>query len=332
MAAASWSAAEVVQKIDAAALFPYSGQGEPGTATDMLAKLVAHGCVRGTPDGRFDVLNLGALLFARELGAFEAISRKALRVVFYRGVDRRAASEELPLGDRGYALVLDALFDALRLRLPVDEVVRGAKRERREHFPELALRELIVNALVHQDFAVRGAGPMVEVFSDRVEVINPGRSLVDLRRLIDWPAQSRNESLARLMRLLRLCEERGSGIDRVVGLAEYDFLPAPDFEVLPGQGDGADFMRVRLLGPRPYARMTTGDRLRAVDQHACLLYARGERLTNSSLRARLGLDDSFGSQVSRLIKQAREANLIVPADDGERTYVPAWAVPSGAVS
>jgi predicted HTH transcriptional regulator len=149
---------------------------------------------------------------------------------------------------------------------------------------------------------------------------------VDVDRLIDWPAQSRNEALARAMRLLHFCEERGSGIDRVVAGAEARALPAPGFDVLaadPASG-GADFMRARLFGPRAFAQMGQDDRLRAVYQHACLLYQRGERLTNASLRLRLGLAAGQVAQVSRLIAQARQRNLIRAADDAERSYIPGW--------
>ena len=46
-------------------------------------------------------------------------------------------------------------------------------------FPEPAVRELVANALIHQDFSVTGAGPMIEIFDGRVEITNPGEPLVD---------------------------------------------------------------------------------------------------------------------------------------------------------
>jgi len=332
VAAEGWSADAVLAGLDAGAWFRACGEPLPAQAAEVLAMLADRGLIQPRPDGRWNVLNLGALLLARDLRPFGTLARKALRVVFYRGADAAAPAEELPLGERGYALVLDEAMHTLMLRLPADEVVQGARRERREHFPELALRELLVNALVHQDFAARGTGPLVEVFEGRVDVTNAGRPLVDVERLIDWPAQSRNEALARAMRLLRFCEERGSGIDRVVAGAEARFLPAPGFEVLAGDAaaGGADFMRARLFGPRPFAQMNQEDRMRAVYQHACLLYQRGGRLTNASLRQRLGLEAGQVAQVSRLINLARQRQLIRPADDAERSYIPGWAGRPGA--
>jgi ATP-dependent DNA helicase RecG len=66
-------------------------------------------------------------------------------------------------------------------------------------YPELAVRELVANALIHQDFAVGGAGPMIEIFADRMEISNPGVPLVDVDRFLDTPPRSRNEALAALM-------------------------------------------------------------------------------------------------------------------------------------
>lgn len=45
-------------------------------------------------------------------------------------------------------------------------------------YPELAIRELVGNMLIHQDLTIRGGGPLVEVFDDRVEFSNPGASLI----------------------------------------------------------------------------------------------------------------------------------------------------------
>ena len=101
-------------------------------------------------------------------------------------------------------------------------------------FPELAVRELVANALIHQDLLITGAGPMIEIFDDRIEITNPGEPLISTDRFVDSPPRSRNESLASLMRRFRICEERGSGIDKILFQIEYYQLPAPLFEAPHG--------------------------------------------------------------------------------------------------
>jgi ATP-dependent DNA helicase RecG len=88
---------------------------------------------------------------------------------------------------------------------------------------------------------------MVEIFDDRVEVTNPGEPLVDAQRFVDAPPRSRNEIMASLLRRFRICEERGSGIDKVVSEVELFQLPAPLFEKPPLSRVSSEKQSMRAL-------------------------------------------------------------------------------------
>lgn len=75
---------------------------------------------------------------------------------------------------------------------------------------------------------------MVESFEDRVEITNPGEPLGDIRRLLDEAPRSRNEALAAFMRRVGVCEERGSGVDKVVFETEFFQLQPPRWELSGG--------------------------------------------------------------------------------------------------
>ena len=90
-----------------------------------------------------------------------------------------------------------------------------ALRKEVKMYPELAVREL-KQCNYNQDFYETGMGPMVEIFDDRIEITNPGKPLISTLRLIDHSPKSRNERLASFMRRIGICEERGSGIDKVI--------------------------------------------------------------------------------------------------------------------
>jgi predicted HTH transcriptional regulator len=190
------------------------------------------------------------------------------------------------------------------------------------------LRELIANALVHQDLAIPGSGPMIEIFDDRIEITNPGVPLVQPERFIDNPPQSRNERLARTMRQMGICEERGSGWDKVTFEVEFHQLPPPLVEVSDVH------TRVVLFAPRPLSTMERDDRIRAVYQHACLRYVSRQAMTNSTVRERFGIATRNSAQASRLLKEAVDAGLIMIYDPtaGRRNirYVPFWADPERA--
>ncbi len=127
------------------------------------------------------------------------------------------------------------------------------------------------------------------------------------------------------IRRFRICEERGSGIDKVVFQTELFQLPAPLFEAPEG------FTRTVLFSHRPLVAMDKEDRVRACYLHACLKYVQRDFLTNTSLRERFGIEEKNRSMASRLIRDAAEARAIVPYDATAAPklmkYVPWWAAP-----
>ncbi len=150
-------------------------------------------------------------------------------LIQYRGNGRVETQREY--GDsRGYAVGFEGLIDYIKALLPSNEVIGTAFRKKVPMYPELAIRELVANAIIHQDFFITGTGPMIEIFEDRMEITNPGLPLVDTARFLDSPPRSRNEALASFLRRIHICEERGSGVDKVVIQTELFQLPAPVFE------------------------------------------------------------------------------------------------------
>lgn len=243
-------------------------------------------------------------------------------VIRYGGVDRLATTRE-QIGGKGYAAGFEGLIDYVSAFFPANEAIGVALRTTTPLYPPLAIRELIANALIHQDFAITGAGPIVEVFDDRVEISNPGVPIVDPARLVDTPPRSRNEALAGLMRRMGICEERGSGWDKVAFEVEFHQLPAPEVVTT------ADTTRVTLLSPRPLTSMTPEDKARAVYLHACLNQVSRKDTTNSSVRKRFGIEEKNKATASRLLKDAVDRGLIAPYDKDTSPrlmkYVPFWA-------
>ena len=313
----------MLELLDYPAYFSMTHQPLPESRTGIIEKFQAERFLLSRANGRFDITNLGALLFARELAEFPRLGRKALRVVFYKGINRIETERE-QRGSRGYAVGYAGAIKYLNERLPRNEHVGQALRNEVAMYPELALRELVANALIHQDFSIPGAGPMVEVFSDRIEVGNPGVPLNDLQRLLDLPPRSRNESLAAVMRRLGVCEERGSGIDKVIHEIERYQLPPPDFRVA---GDNTVAV---LFAPKKLTSMSPADRIRACYQHACLMYVSNQRMNNTSLRNRFGVDPANAASMSRYFNEALKAGVIrignpESKSTKDRWYLPAWA-------
>ncbi|MDB9445476.1 ATP-binding protein [Anabaena sp. CS-542/02] len=223
----------------------------------------------------------------------------------------------------GYAVGFHGLVDFVDSAAPQNRFIEKVVREEVKMFPKQALRELIANALVHQDFLATGTSVMIEMFSDRIEISNPGIPPIKVERFID-ENRSRNEQLANLMRLFGICEEKGSGIDKVVSAAEMFQLPAPDFRV------GDTRTTTILFAYQDFGDMSKTDRIRACYQHCCLLYVNNKRMCNQTLRERFDLSETQTATVSQIIGYTKEAGLI-KADQSETNstryarYLPFWA-------
>jgi ATP-dependent DNA helicase RecG len=322
IACADQTAAEVLTLLDFAEYFELSSQAIPKTPDAIINRLRDEGLITRNASGRYDVTNLGAIAFGKPLRKL-GLDRKAVRVVIYRGEDRFEATREQE-GGRGYVTGFKGLMQFINAQLPANELIGQALRRDEPMYPELAVRELVANALIHQDFSLSGTGPMVEIFDGRIEVTNPGRPLIDPQRFLDAPPRSRNEKLASLMRRFGICEERGSGIDKVIRLAEVYQLPAPDFRVTP------EHTVAVLYAPRPLAAMNKDDRIRACYQHAGLRWVAHKELTNASLRERFGISDANSAIASRIIGETLDAGLIKPHDPENKSrkharYLPFWA-------
>ena len=322
IAAERVSGDEVLRKIDYPAYFELLGLPIPENRRAILDALARDNLIRPCDAGGWDMPNLGLMLFAKDLRNLPGLHRKAIRVIQYRGRSRIETLRE-QIEDRGYASGFEGLIQFINGLLPSNEVIEEALRKTVPRFPELAVRELVANALIHQDFFVTGAGPMVEIFEDRIEITNPGEPLVDTERFVDSPPSSRNELLASVMRRIGICEERGSGWDKVVLQSDVYQLPAPLVEVVGGH------TRVVLFAPRPLSSMDRTDRVRAVYLHACLRYVNREYVTNTSIRQRFGIEVRNSAKASRLIAESVEQGAIAPDDPTSAPklmrYVPWWA-------
>ena len=314
---------DVPDLLDVDAYFRLTGTTRPEQIETVIHYFLEEGMLLRQDNGLLSITNLGVLLFAKILDLFPTVRRKAVRVMLYSGRGRIDLMKERVF-NQGYAVSMESLYDYVMELVPAKEDIRGALRTTVTAYPSIAVRELISNALIHQDFTVTGAAPLIEFFDHRVEFTNPGSPLVDVDRIVNDPPRSRNEKLAALMRRLHMCEEAGSGWDKIISACEHFRMPAPKIEIREERS-----MRVSLRQAVAYKDLSPQERLDACYWHSCICYAQGDFATNQSLRDRFGLKSSNASQISRLIKEAIDRNLIKPVDPDTSfrymKYEPSWA-------
>lgn len=170
----------------------------------------------------YSITELGAILFAKHLSDFDGLKRKMVRVIVYKGKSKIETIREQSF-DKGYAIGFEEMVAWINSQLPANEEIGIALRKDARMYPEIAIRELAANMIIHQDFSEQGF-PMIEIYSDRIEFSNPGHPLISVERFID-EYRSRNDSFADIMRRMGICEEKGSGMDKTIFHVELYQLP-----------------------------------------------------------------------------------------------------------
>lgn len=311
---------QVLDVLDYQTLYGLLDRNVPKSTDTIISLLYEMGyCI--DQNGLCAITNLGAILFARSLQKFPSLSGREVIVRKYEGQNNRQLQFE-QRGGLGYAVGFMGLIDFI-MRNTGKEVI-NVGRSIEPIYPNVAIREFVANALIHQDFAIDGSPITIEIFSNRLVITNPGAPLNNIARLIDLPPRSRNEKLAQSMFLLGLCERRGSGVDRAIEAVEKMFLPPVKFQALE------DYTRVSLFPQKPLAEMTKREKIMACYQHACLMFEDNIAINNQSIRERFGLNKNQSSAASRIIADTIDEKLIKPADEESvskkfSTYVPFYA-------
>ncbi|MDH1603788.1 ATP-binding protein [Empedobacter sp. GD03739] len=316
---------EVIDLLDFSKILELLNKPTPANLQEIMKWLEDEKMLVNADGKGYYITNFGAITAAKDLKHFDGLVRKSIRLIKYEGKNKAGASKEFP-GNKGYAIGFEALITFVKGLLDDSEIIKNALRVDTSIYPEIAIRELIANTLIHQDFTIRGSGPMVEIFDDRIVFTNPGKLLPSKKidRLIRTTPESRNEILAAAFRRYNICEERGSGFEKAVINIELFGLPPLKIEELENS------FRVTMYAPKTYAEMTNEERIEAAYQHAVITYFSDGGFNNTSLRERFGMHDKQASQISLLIKEAIEAGKIKPKEDGNVSkkfskYIPYWA-------
>ncbi len=219
-----------------------SGQSLGLSAEEVLHSL---GCVV-RENGRWVPTNAGVMLFAEDPQRF--IGQAEVVCVRFKGTDVVTYIDRRDLRGPLYRLVDDAeqfIYRHMKVGRRIERFVGVEYRE----YPQEAVREAIVNAVVHRDYSRRGQRIRVFMFDDRIEVYSPGLpppgvSLEKMRRL-ESQSVLRNPIIVGVFRDLgsRYIERLGTGIRRMALAMEGHGLPRPLFEEI-----GSEF-RVTLMGP-----------------------------------------------------------------------------------
>lgn len=282
----------------------------------LLDAFVDNGILLRQDYGMFSITNAGALLFAKDLTDFGLLSRRALRIVRYNG-DSKVEIGRQYQDDRGYAVGFESNVHMIMMMLPSKEVLHSGRAVLSEDFSEAVIRELLTNAMVHQDLSVTGMNLAVEVFSNRVEISNPGTMLIAEDRLMDSAPRPRNNRMASLMKRMGFAEGMGSGWDKIVDTSEENRTTVPKVETNPNG------TRIIIKGPTRIEDLLSGDLVWNCYMHACSRYMKGAVMTVQTLGRRFDTDDS--ERISKVIEYTADSELVKEDSLSSKGFVPYWA-------
>lgn len=317
------SRTEVLSLLDYDTFYAMRRKGVPVEVDLVFEESVRCGIIIDNCDTTYDISNFGALLYAKDLDSFPTLSGKAVRIITYIGDSKISAKQEYR-SRGGYIvdfnrMIAEILSNTISRETLNDDGIRRIEYQ----YPEVTLRELLANMLVHQDLYKKTMSPMVEIFTSRIEFTNLGKPLVPIKRIVDYPPQTRNENLAKEFYRTGICERRGSGWDKIADEANRYKFPAPTITTTN------DTTNVTLSPHRVLADMTYAERMWSIYIYTCLLWSNKKYLTNALVRELFDIPESSKSMASLLINQAQKEKLITVFDENvgvrSRKYMPAYA-------
>jgi len=294
----------------------------PSNRSKVLDDLEKEKFIEKNDAGKWNITNIGALMLAKDLKDFAHLNRKTVRIIQYKTNTKIEGIREREFSG-GYAVTYEDMVQYIMTIIPQEEVIEGAIRKNVYQFPEIAIRELLANTIIHQDLQQSGTNPMVEIFSDRIEFSNAGAPLVAIERIVDTVPVSRNENVAGFMHKCGICEERGSGYDKIIEATSKNSLLAPRVENQNNQ-----FTRAVLFAKVPFDMISKEDRIRTCYMQACLAYINFSGISNSDIREVFGLTIKEKAKATRIIQNTMDEGLIkiLNPDTAPRyiRYVPFW--------
>lgn len=319
------SADEIIELLDIEQFYQLQQtRTRPAQVARIMNDLLEEGMiVKARSEDKYGLNRMGALLLAKSIRACSKDLRsKRVRVIKYQGNAKRDASLDEDW-DKGYATGFDDLVDLVFKQMENREVFENGTIRREQAFvPRTALRELIANAIIHQDFDSE-RDLVVEIFDNRVIIVNPGISLLDGEDMI-LKHQARNTKVVDAMRLFGICEKRSSGIDNAIMALEEEGHAPVEYRMSKSVGETEAYLR----GVQHYDDLGRELRELACRQHCAVRYVLGNYMTNESLRNRFRLGDDKTKEISKLIHKMVEEGHIKPFEGNGNSkkyasYVPA---------
>jgi ATP-dependent DNA helicase RecG len=183
--------------------------------------------------GKLVCSNGGLILFGKDEWREKYFPNTKVRCARFQGTNKVDFIDQYDCE----GTILDAMQDVPNFIRRNTRLAAKIEQIQRKDVPEyslIAIREVLTNALVHADYSIIGMNPRIAIFSDRLEIENPGMLPFGytIDEFIAGVSHIRNKVIARVFRELKLMEEWGTGYKRIIDACHTGGYPSPIWEEL----------------------------------------------------------------------------------------------------
>jgi ATP-dependent DNA helicase RecG len=233
-----------------------------------------------------------------------------LRVARFRGLDKTEFLDQRQLRGPAFKLLEEAeIFCQRHFPLPAKIVPSQMRRVETPLIPPDAMREILVNALIHRDYSIAGGAVSLAIFDDRVEVWSAGKypsGITPESLTRAHLSVQRNPIIAEVFHRTGLIEKWGRGTNRVAEMCVAADIAPPDFEEITGAA--VVTFRVPVAGAESRAELGAESKARSLDKRILEVLRPGEQ-SKSGLATKLGLSSVTG-QLNRAVGALLERGLV----------------------
>lgn len=136
---------------------------------------------------------------------------------------------------------IESSIDFIKKNIRLGATIGEVYREDRWEYPLLALREIVINAIVHRDYSVLGSDIKIAIFDDMIEVTNPGYFMIEKEQVNSGCSELRNQNLGNLFKKLKIIEQWGTGFEKV----QKELVQYPEIELTIDDSSSL-FTQIRL--------------------------------------------------------------------------------------
>ena len=198
---------------------------------------------------------------------------------------------------------IENAMEFIKRNIKLGATIGDIYRENRWEYPLLGIREILINAVVHRDYAVQGSDIKVAIFDDMIEITSPGVLIIDKAKIGKGYSELRNPNLGSLFKKLNIIEQWGTGFQKI----NHELSDYPDiiFEV----DDHSSFVQVKFI-KRKTTQKTTQKKTRpavSTKEKICALLQEKPELTQQSLAKLIGVS---ASAIKQHLADLKKSGLI----------------------